>query len=126
MGLREALGSWLRVRGRSAEHVSFAVRRLAGVVLAIYLVVHIVDISTLLLGEHAYNTLLQAFASPLGLVFDIVLWALLVLHGALGLYSALVEAGLFLERRKLLLALAWAAALFFIAVGVVVILYVMG
>jgi len=126
VGLKEALGSWLRVRGRSAEHVSFAVRRLSGVVLAIYLVIHMADISTLLLGEHVYEAFLEVFASPIGLVFDIALWVLLVLHGSLGLYSALVEAGWLLEKRKILLAAAWAAALFFIVVGVVVILYVMG
>jgi succinate dehydrogenase / fumarate reductase cytochrome b subunit len=84
-----------------------------------------VDISTLLMGEHVYSAFLQVFASPIGLVFDVVLWAFLVLHGALGLYSALVEAGLLLERRKVLLA-AWAAALLLLVVGVVVILYVMG
>jgi succinate dehydrogenase / fumarate reductase cytochrome b subunit len=126
VGLGEALRSWLRVRGRSAEHVSFAVRRLAGVVLALYLVVHMVDISTLLMGEHVYSAFLQVFASPIGLVFDVVLWVFLVLHGALGLYSALVEAGLLLERRKVLLAAAWAAALLLLVVGVLVILYVRG
>lgn len=126
MGLREAVRSWFQLKGRSAEHISFGVRRLAGVILALYLIVHMADISTLLLGEEAYNLLLRVFSSPLGLVFDIVLWVVLVIHGSLGLYSAVVEAGFLLDRRKEALALAWALVILFSLVGALVIIHVMG
>lgn len=126
MGLGKAVRSWFQVRGRSAEHISFGLRRLAGVVLALYLVIHMVDISTLILGKEYYQALLNLFSSPLGLVFDIILWILLVAHGSLGLYSAIVEAGLFVDRRKELLAIAWALTVLFSLIGAVVIVNVMG
>ncbi len=124
MKVLKALAEWMRVKGRSAEYLSFAVRRASGLLLAAYLVVHMVDISTLLLGEEAYNALLEVFHGPLGLAFDATLIALLSLHGALGLYSMIVEAGLALRWRRALLALAWAGALAVTAAAVWVMLSV--
>jgi len=126
MGLGKAVRSWFQVKGRSAEHISFGLRRLAGIVLALYLVIHMVDISTLLLGREYYQALLNLFSSPVGLVFDIILWILLVAHGSLGLYSAIVEAGFLVDRRKELLVAAWAVVALFSLVGAVVIIHVMG
>ena len=117
MRLAEKLKAWLRVRGRSFDHFSFLIRRMTGIILAIYLLVHMADISTILLGEEAYNSLLRVFASPLGLVFDVFLWATLVLHGSLGVYSVLAETGLLLDKRKYLLYVAWIVALVLMFVG---------
>ena len=121
MGLREVLGSWLRVRGRSLEHVSFSVRRFTGIIMALYLLGHLVDISTIIMGPEVYSQLLNLFAGPLGIVVDSILWSVLVLHGTLGVYSAIVELGLLLEYRRKLLVLAWIFAIVFIILGVWVI-----
>ncbi|QOJ79214.1 succinate dehydrogenase [Infirmifilum lucidum] len=121
MELVGVLKSWFRVRGRSFEHFSFSVRRLTGVVMALYLLLHLIDISTLVLGKEAYDALLGLFGGRLGLVADSLLWSALVLHGTLGVYSAIVELGYMLEHRRLLLILAWALAVVLIAVGVWVI-----
>lgn len=126
VGLRDALVSWFRVRGRSLEHFSFSVRRLAGIVMALYLLLHLVDITTLVIGPEAYSALLRLFAGELGLVVDSLLWCALVLHGTLGIYSAVVEAGFMLEKRRLLLALAWASAIVLMVIGVWVIADVLG
>lgn len=126
MKVRKAVSSWFRMKGRSAEHISFGARRLAGIVLAFYLIIHMVDISSLLLGKEAYQALLNFFSSPLGLAFDIILWIALVVHGSLGLYSAIIEAGFLVDRRKELLALAWALVVILSLIGATVIVYVMG
>ncbi len=121
MGLVGVLKSWFSVKGRSFEHVSFSVRRLTGIVMAVYLLLHLIDISTLALGEEAYDTLLGLFGGKLGLLLDSLLWSILVLHGTLGVYSAIVELGYMLEHRRLLLILAWVSAVVLIVVGVWVI-----
>jgi len=121
MGLREVLESWFRLKGRSLEHLSFAARRLAGIIMALYLLLHLVDISSLALGEEAYSALLNLFSGRLGLLADSLLWSILVIHGTLGVYSALVEAGYFLQHRRVLLVMAWISAIILIAIGVWVI-----
>lgn len=126
MGLREVLSTWFRVKGRSLEHISFAARRLSGIIMALYLLGHLVDISTLLFGREVYSRLLSMFAGPLGLFIDSLLWAVLVIHGTLGIYSVIVEAGYLLEHRRALLVLAWVAAITMIVVGVWVISGVLG
>lgn len=117
--------SWLKVKGRSLDHFSFLVRRLAGIVLVLYLFIHMVDISTILLGEEAYNSLLNIFASKIGLIFDIFLWTILVFHGSLGVYSIVTESGIFLEKRRYLLYIAWIGAIILIVVGSWVIINVL-
>ncbi len=123
MRVAEALREWLDVRGRSLEYVSFAARRATGLFLAAYLLVHMVDISVLVLGEQAYNSLLSVFHGPLGLAFDAVLVAALSLHGALGLCSAVLESGRGLRWRKQLYLAAWLAGAAVAAATIAVILY---
>ncbi|MGC9107334.1 MAG: hypothetical protein ACP5IE_03980 [Infirmifilum sp.] len=125
MGLRDAFTSWFRIKGRSLEHVSFAIRRLTGIIMAFYLLGHLVDITTLLAGPEAYSQLLNLFAGPIGVVIDSFLWAVLVIHGTLGIYSAIVETGFLLEHRRKLLVIAWICALLFILLGVEVIINVL-
>ena len=110
-GVVGALVEWMRVRGRSLEYFSFAVRRATGIFLAAYLLAHMVDISTILLGRGVYDALLDVFHGPIGLAFDVILVFSLSLHGALGIYSAVVEAGLCLKYRRALLAAAWIGGL---------------
>lgn len=125
MKVVEKIMAWLRVGGRSFDYLSFLVRRLTGVVLAIYLFIHMVDISTVLMGEEVYNNLLRVFASKAGLVFDIFLWIILVLHGSLGVYSMLTESGFLLDERKYLLYIAWIGAIVIIVAGSWVIISVL-
>ncbi len=123
MRVAGALREWLDVRGRSLEYVSFAARRATGLFLAAYLVVHMFDISVLLLGEEAYNSLLAVFHGPLGLAFDVLLVVALSLHGALGACSALLEAGLGVRWRRQLYLAAWLAGIGVAAATIAVILY---
>ncbi len=125
-GVLEVVKSWMRVRGRSLDHLSFAARRIAGLILVGYLFIHMVDISVLLLGEEAYNALTRVFTSGVGLVLDVFLWIMLVLHGSLGLYSIVVELGIWVERRRLLLLSSWAVIVSLSLLGAWIILNVLG
>ncbi|ABL78523.1 succinate dehydrogenase/fumarate reductase transmembrane subunit [Thermofilum pendens] len=119
--LRVVLSSWFRVKGRSLEHVSFSLRRLSGIVLALYFLVHMVDISTVVLGKEVYDSFLKVFTSPPAVLVDLFLWGVLVVHGVLGAYSAVVESGFLLEKRRQLLAASWLAIVVLFAVGAAVI-----
>lgn len=119
--MRVVLSSWFRVKGRSLEHVSFSLRRLSGIVLALYFLVHMVDISTVVLGKEVYDSFLKVFTSPPAVLVDLFLWGVLVVHGVLGAYSAVVESGFLLEKRRQLLAASWLAIVVLFAVGAAVI-----
>jgi succinate dehydrogenase / fumarate reductase cytochrome b subunit len=124
MRMGYVIRSWFKVRGRGLEQVSFAARRLAGIIMALYFLVHVIDISTVVLGKEVYDAFLEVFTSPSAIVVDLFLWAALVIHGVLGVYSLVIEMGIMVEKRKMLLALSWFIIVLFFLVGAWVIMSV--
>uniref|UniRef100_A0A7C1GCN3 Succinate dehydrogenase n=1 Tax=Thermofilum adornatum TaxID=1365176 RepID=A0A7C1GCN3_9CREN len=124
MNIGYVLRSWFKLRGRSLEQVSFAARRLAGIIMALYFLAHVIDISTVVLGKDVYNAFVGVFTSPPAILVDLFLWAALVIHGVLGLYSLIVEMGIMVEKRKTLLAISWVTIVLLFLIGTWVIMNV--
>jgi succinate dehydrogenase / fumarate reductase cytochrome b subunit len=71
---KRTLGTW-----------AFVFNRWSGILLAIYLYVHLGVISTLAFKPEAYDQFLVIARTPLGLTFDVILILLLLYHGLNGL-----------------------------------------
>jgi succinate dehydrogenase / fumarate reductase cytochrome b subunit len=71
---KRTLGTW-----------AFVLNRWSGVLLAIYLYVHLGILTTIAFSPRAYDRFLIVARSPLGLAFDVVLILLILYHGLNGL-----------------------------------------
>jgi succinate dehydrogenase / fumarate reductase cytochrome b subunit len=79
---RHNLGSW-----------AFALNRLTGLALTVYLFLHLVVLSTLLQGEAGWNDFLALARSPWFLLLDVILIFGILFHGLNGIRVALVGMG---------------------------------
>ena len=91
-GLGFLIQRWILPLKRGIGTWAFVFNRWSGVLLAIYLYVHLGILTTIAFSSDAYNQFLVVAKSPFGLLFDVVLVLLLLYHGFNGLriiYSAL-------------------------------------
>lgn len=108
---------WFTVRGRSVFSWAFTFQRLTGVVLLIYLLMHLTYLSTLMdKTGSTYEGMIAVTVSKQFLVFDLLLVLCGVFHGVNGFRIILHEFGVAYEYRKPLLVV-------FTLIAVVVWLY---
>jgi succinate dehydrogenase / fumarate reductase cytochrome b subunit len=91
-GFNFLLQRWVLPFKRSIGTWAFVFNRWSGVLLAIYLYVHLGILTTIAFSPNAYEQFLVVARSPLGLLFDVVLILLILYHGLNGLriiYAAL-------------------------------------
>ncbi len=91
-GLNFLVQRWLLPVKRSIGTWAFVFNRWSGVLLAIYLYVHLGILTTLAFNPKLYDQFLIIAGSPFGLLFDVVLTLLILYHGLNGLriiYAAL-------------------------------------
>jgi succinate dehydrogenase / fumarate reductase cytochrome b subunit len=118
---RRPLNAWFDVRGHKTGSWAFALNRLTGLGLALYLFIHLAVLTTLLQGEAAWDDFVTLAKSPFFLLLDVVLIVGLVFHGLNGLRLALVGTGIAAERQRgLFWALMVVGALITIAGAVLV------
>jgi len=91
---KRPLTAWFDVRGHKTGSWAFALNRLTGIGLALYLFIHLVVLSTLLQGEAAWDDFVKLAKSPPFLLLDVILIVGLVFHGLNGLRVALVGTGI--------------------------------
>lgn len=91
--LLRRLAYWLEPRWRDPGWLAFALNRLAGHILILYLLAHMVVLSQLAGGPDGWNSLLDTFGSTPFLVGDTLLIAAVVFHGLNGLRVAAFTAG---------------------------------
>lgn len=101
---KRPLRAWFDTRGRQTGYWAFALNRLTGIGLTVYLFLHLAVLSTLLRGEEGWNTFLELAHSPLFLVLDIILLFGVIFHGLNGVRVALVGLGVAARNHK---ALFW-------------------
>jgi len=103
---------WFKFGGRSVFSWAFTFQRLTGIVLLIYLCMHLTYLTTLLdkTGE-TYESMIALTVSKQFLIFDVLLVLCGVFHGVNGFRIILHEFGLAYEYRKPLLAIAVVVAL---------------
>jgi succinate dehydrogenase / fumarate reductase cytochrome b subunit len=83
---------WIFPFKRSLGTWAFVFNRWSGVLLAVYLYVHLAILSMLAFSPTAYDQFLILARSPLGLLFDVALTLLILYHGLNGfriVYAAL-------------------------------------
>lgn len=91
-GLNFLIQRWVLPFKRTLGTWAFVFNRWSGVLLAIYLYVHLGILTTIAFSPNAYDQFLIVARSPLGLLFDVVLVLLILYHGLNGLriiYAAL-------------------------------------
>jgi succinate dehydrogenase cytochrome b subunit len=115
-GIGPAPSGWLDPRGRALGGRAFALNRVTGVALVVYLYLHLGVLSILLFGASAWDDLLGIATSTAFLALDVVLLFGLLFHGLNGIRVGLVGSGVAPDRQR---ALFWAGA----AIGAVVLAY---
>jgi len=93
-GLFRRLAYWLEPRWRDPGWWAFALNRLTGHILVLYLVLHLIILSQLADGPAGWNRLLGVFGSRPFLVADTLLIAAVVFHGLNGLRVAALTFGM--------------------------------
>jgi succinate dehydrogenase / fumarate reductase, cytochrome b subunit len=88
------LAYWIEPRWRDPGWLAFALNRLTGHILVLYLVLHMVVLSQLLDGAEGWDRLLGLFGSRPFLVGDTLLIAAIVFHGLNGLRVAALTFGM--------------------------------
>jgi succinate dehydrogenase / fumarate reductase cytochrome b subunit len=111
-----AVSGWLDPRGRALGGRTFALHRLTGLALVLYLYVHLGVLSMLLVGELAWSDFLSVVTAKGFLAFDVVLLFGLVFHGLNGIRVGVVGSGFAVKRQR---ALFWAAT----AIGTPMVVY---
>ena len=86
------IGYWIAPRRQDPGWLAFALNRLTGLILAAYLIVHLVVISELASGPAGWNRLLGTFGSRPFLLGDVLLIAAVVYHGLNGLRVTVLTA----------------------------------
>ena len=96
------MSRWFDVRRRGPDAWAFALNRLTGIVLVLYLFVHLAVLSLLARGPDAWDDFLSLVRSPLALGLEALLVAVLLFHGLNGLRVILVNLGIGTRARKTL------------------------
>jgi succinate dehydrogenase / fumarate reductase cytochrome b subunit len=106
-GAGPAFTGWFDPRGRALGARAFAINRLAGLGLVLYLYLHLGVLTLLLFGASVWGEALRIASSRTFLVFDLLLLFGLLFHGLNGIRVALVGSGIAVRHQR---ALFWACA----------------
>lgn len=99
---RRGPAGWFDPRHRHLSGAAFALNRVAGLGITVYLALHLVILSQLARGPEAWDAFVALASSPAVLVFDVVLLAGLLVHGLNGIRVTLVGTGLVIGRQQAL------------------------
>ncbi len=97
------IGPWFKVRKKGLGYFAFAMHRFSGIVIVIYLYLHLFVLSSLLSGQADYNHLVRAVTYGPGnsfLALDVLLALVIFYHGANGIRLALNEVGFGLSHHR--------------------------
>ena len=97
---RRALRGWFDPRGGNAGFIAFALNRITGLALVVYLFMHLAVLSSLLRGEAAWAGFLELAHSPLFFLFDVALFAALLYHALNGIRVSLIGLGIGVRFQK--------------------------
>ncbi len=112
---------WFDLRRGGVGLFAFALNRLTGLGLVVYLFIHLLVLSLLAQGPNAWNDFVRLARSPWFLVLDIVLIAAILIHGLNGIRVTLVGLGIGVARHKVTFVGLMAAAVMLLvaaAIGV--------
>ncbi len=90
---KRPLRAWFDVRKDRVGSWAFALNRITGIGLTVYLILHLVVLSRLAQGPEAWDEFLALARSPFYLVLDVILIFGILFHGLNGIRVALVGMG---------------------------------
>lgn len=99
---KRPLKAWFDVRRRQVGSWAFALNRLTGIGLALYLFIHLGVLTILLQGEAAWDDFVSVVKSPFFLALDVILLFGLLFHGLNGIRVALVGMGIGVRNERTL------------------------
>lgn len=100
--------------------LAYAGSRIAGVAIALYLVAHIVVISTAARNRAGFDGLMQRLHAPFWLAMEMLLVLAVIFHGINGIRLMLIEAGVEVRKERRLFWYAVAVTVVLFAVGAVI------
>jgi succinate dehydrogenase / fumarate reductase cytochrome b subunit len=101
-----AESGWLEPRGRGHGGRALALHRLTGLVIVVYLYLHLAVLSMLLIGRSAWGSFLGLVTAKGVLALEAVLIGAVLFHGLNGIRLALVGSGIAVRHER---AMLWAA-----------------
>ena len=103
-------GRWFDVRHRKLGMWAYALNRITGIGLVVYLYLHLVVLSTLTRGPGSWDAFVSLARQPYFLLLDVILLAGILIHGLNGLrlaHTSFIEA----KRQKVLFSALMLVAL---------------
>jgi succinate dehydrogenase / fumarate reductase cytochrome b subunit len=102
---------WFDVRHRKLGMWAYALNRISGIGLVVYLYLHLVVLSTLSRGPGAWDAFVSLARQPYFLLLDVILLAGILIHGLNGLRIALTSFDVGVKRQKALFSALMLVAL---------------
>jgi succinate dehydrogenase / fumarate reductase, cytochrome b subunit len=96
---------WFDIRRRRAGMWAYALNRITGIGLVVYLYLHLGVLSMLIRGQSAWDSFVALARSPFYLALDVILLAGILIHGLNGLRLALTGFGFSVGIQKALFIL---------------------
>ena len=93
---------WFDVRRRKAGMWAYALNRITGIGLVVYLYLHLGVLSMLIRGQSAWDSFVALARSPFYLALDVILLAGILIHGLNGLRLAFTGLGFSVGAQKAL------------------------
>lgn len=107
--------------------LAFSATRIAGMAIALYLLTHIVVLSTAARNRGGFDRLMVSLHSPFWLTMEMLLLLAVIFHGINGIRLMLIEAGMDVRKERLLFWYVIAAtAVVFVAGAVVYVPIIIG
>ena len=95
-------GRWFDVRRRMLGLWAYALNRITGIGLVVYLYLHLGVLSLLLRGPSSWGSFVSLARSPYFLTLDVILLAGILIHGLNGLRIALTGFNVGVKKQKVL------------------------
>ncbi len=115
---KRPLKSWFDVRSRKVGSWAFALNRLTGIGLTLYLIIHLGVLTILLQGEQAWDDFVALATSPFFLLLDAILLLGLLFHGLNGVRVALVGMGIGVKSQRTFFWVLMVVGLVLLGIGV--------
>ena len=103
-------GRWFDVRRRKLGMWAYALNRITGIGLVVYLYLHLGVLSLLALGQSSWDSFVSLARSPYYLALDVLLLAGILIHGLNGLRVALTGFDVGVKAQKALFGILMLAA----------------
>lgn len=91
---------WFDIRRRKAGMWAYALNRITGIGLVVYLYLHLGILSMLMRGQSAWDAFVALARSPFYLTLDVILLAGILIHGLNGLRLAFTGLGFSVGAQK--------------------------